>query len=162
MNDYDVLREYLSANGLKTTRQREAIFDVFRRLEGHRSVEEVYSAVKESAPDIGYATVYRTLKLLKKCGLAEEHHFGDGFARYEATHVGRDDHHDHLICTQCDRIVEFENEDIERLQEQVAASYGFVVTDHKMELYGVCAECRDAGPRRRASPSSRAKRPAPH
>ncbi|MCA9773287.1 MAG: transcriptional repressor [Myxococcales bacterium] len=135
----------MSANGLKSTRQREVIFETFRRMRGHVSVEQLYDAVRERHPEIGHATVYRTLKLLTKCGLAEEHHFGDGFARYEPGELADHEHHDHLICTQCGQIVEFENHEIERLQAQVAASHGFTVTSHKMELYGICANCRGRG-----------------
>lgn len=159
MDAHDVLRDYLAANGLKSTRQREAIFEIFRSLPGHVSVEDLYQRVREKHPEIGYATVYRTLKLLKKCGLAEEHHFADGYARYESFNVGESEHHDHLICVQCGHITEFENDEIERLQEQVAASLGFTVTEHKMELYGVCREFKETGACR-FNPNSRASHPA--
>lgn len=106
----------------------------------HISVEELYREVKRVNPRVGYATVYRTVRLLRECGLAAERHFHDGEARFE--NVEEEHHHDHLICERCGRIVEFANDAIERLQEQIAARLGFVITRHKMELYGLCAECR--------------------
>ena len=91
-------------------------------------------------PRVGYATVYRTLKLLKECGLAAERHFDDGQARYET--VEEEEQHDHIICERCGKIVEFASEELERLQDQIARILGFVVARHKMELYGMCADCR--------------------
>ncbi|MEM9194277.1 MAG: transcriptional repressor [Myxococcota bacterium] len=82
--------------------------------------------------------MYRTLKLLRDSGLAHERHFGDGVSRYEVHHD--DEHHDHLICTECGHIVEFEIEEIEHLQEKLASRKGFVLTKHRHELYGVCKE----------------------
>ena len=89
---------------------------------------------------IGAATVYRTMKILSEADLASARHFDDGQTRYEPA-LDRH-HHDHLICTSCHRIVEFENERIEALQDEVAAQHGFEVTRHKLELYGLCRDCR--------------------
>ena len=94
-------------------------------------------------PRIGYATVYRTLKLLKECGLAYERHFGDGVSRYEV--AWDDEHHDHLICIDCGKIVEFEDEGIEKLQHDVAAKHGFTLVRHRLELYGMCPDCQAKG-----------------
>ena len=92
-------------------------------------------------PAIGYATVYRTLRLLKQAGVIDERHFGDGKALYEPAH---EHHHDHLICTiSCHTIVEFENEKIEALQEKVAERNGFRMLGHKMESYGLCPNCSE-------------------
>lgn len=138
----DALRE----RSLKSTAQRDDIARVFFAIGRHISVEELYREVKQVNPRVGYATVYRTVRLLRECGLAAERHFHDGEARFE--NVEHEHHHDHLICERCGRIVEFANDAIERLQEQVAQKLGFVITRHKMELYGVCAECRTGrGPR---------------
>ena len=101
-------------------------------------------------PRVGYATVYRTVRLLRESGLAAERHFHDGEARFE--NVEEQHHHDHLICERCGRIVEFANDEIEALQERVAHELGFVISRHKMELYGICGACRTGrGPRRRES-----------
>ena len=98
--------------------------------------------MKKVNPRVGYATVYRTLKLLKECGLAAERHFDDGQARYEPTEEA-EQHHDHIICERCGKIVEFNSEELEKLQERIARFLGFVVSRHRMELYGICAECRE-------------------
>ena len=136
----EVLSRYMAEHGLKSTRQRSLIIDTFFTLHGHLSVEELWSKVREQDAKVSVATVYRTMKLLQECGLAHARNFGDGQTRYEAA-VGRD-HHDHLICTRCGRIVEFENDRIEQLQDAVAKSHGFLVTSHKMELYGLCGDCQ--------------------
>jgi Fur family transcriptional regulator, ferric uptake regulator len=124
---------------LKSTAQRDDIAHVFFASNRHISVEELYNEVKRINPRIGYATVYRTMKLLTECGLAVERHFRDGEARYESQAEGH--HHDHLICERCGKIVEFEEERIEALQAEVARRLGFQFTGHKMELYGLCREC---------------------
>jgi Fur family ferric uptake transcriptional regulator len=139
-NPIDQLRAFLADQGLKSTAQRDAILQVFVQVGAHLSAEELYARVKKSHPGIGYATVYRTLRLLAEAGLAQERHFEDGFTRYEPT--GKDAHHDHLICTRCGTIIEFENERIEALQQDVAKRNRFLVQSHKLELYGLCAGCQ--------------------
>ena len=134
------LRGYMAQNGLRLTQQRRLIADAFFRHGGHPSFEQVYARVRKRDPSIGQATVYRTLRLLVDSGLANSSRFGGAAARYEA--AAQDDHHDHLICTDCGRIVEFCNDTIEALQEQVAERHGFVIRHHTMELYGLCADCR--------------------
>lgn len=126
--------------GLKSTRQREVILEEFLRVGSHLSTEELYLRLRRKNPRIGYATVHRTLKLFAECGIAEQRHFGDGQARYEASDL--DEHHDHLICTSCGKIVEFEDPRIEQLQDEVARQHGFSIERHRLELYGCCASCR--------------------
>jgi Fur family transcriptional regulator, ferric uptake regulator len=135
------LSEYLSGQGLKSTRQRDVVLNAFVSAGRHLSAEELYLLVKKSNPGIGYATVYRTLKLLAEAGLADERRFEDGFTRYE--YNASDGHHDHLICTRCGRIIEFENERIEQLQQDVARKNRFKVQSHKLELYGLCSDCQE-------------------
>lgn len=130
---------YLAEQGLKSTRQREQILDEFLRAGAHLSAEDLYLRLRKKFPNIGYATVYRTLKLLAECGIAEERHFGDKQTRYEAT-AGQD-HHDHLVCQQCGSIIEFEDPRIEALQLEVARAHGFQISYHRLELYGTCAKC---------------------
>jgi Fur family ferric uptake transcriptional regulator len=137
LNDFEA---FLQARGLRLTGQRQRIAETFLEAEGHLSADEIYRQVKKRDARIGSATVYRTLKLLREAGLATGMSVGDGFARYEAP-SGRG-HHDHLICRACGMIVEFENGRIEALQLEVAKKHGFTVTDHKMELYGICGGCR--------------------
>jgi len=139
----------LRERGLKTTSQRDDIARVFFGAEGHLSIEELYTAVKKKNPRVGYATVYRTLKLLKEVGLAAERHFDDGQARFEPVE-GETQHHDHIICERCGKIVEFSSQELERLQERIGRFLGFVVGRHRMELYGICADCREGRRRDRA------------
>ena len=134
------LASYIAQKGLKATRQRDVIVDTFFESQGHLSVDELLEAVLKRDPNIGAATVYRTMKILTECGLASARHFDDGQTRYEPA-LDRA-HHDHLICTGCHAIVEFENERIEELQENVARHHGFTVTRHKLELYGLCKACQ--------------------
>jgi len=140
LDRFAIFKEHLRRQGLKSTAQRDDIAHVFFASNRHISVEELYNDVKRVNPRIGYATVYRTVKLLTECGLAVERHFRDGEARYESQAEGH--HHDHLICERCGKIVEFEEERIETLQAEVAHRLGFQFTGHKMELYGLCRECQ--------------------
>lgn len=137
----ETFHQWIKEQGLKSTAQRDDIAQVFFNSDRHISVEELYSEVRQINPRVGYATVYRTLKLLKECGLAAERHFADGQARFEK--VEEEHHHDHIICERCGRIVEFVHNEIEALQEEVAHRFGFVATNHKMEIYGICQECRE-------------------
>jgi len=132
------LVRYLGEHGRKQTRQREAILDIFLSAGGHLSSEEVYQAVRARHSNIGYTTVYRTMKLLCAAGVASERHFDDGVTRYEIEH----EHHDHLVCVKCGKIIEFECEAIEASQNEIAARHGFRVLRHRHELYGHCADCR--------------------
>jgi Fur family ferric uptake transcriptional regulator len=139
-NANEKLLGFLSGQGLRSTSQRDLIFSVFAEAGEHVSAEELYVLVKKKNPRIGYATVYRTLKLLAEAGLADERRFHDGFTRFEFKKT--EAHHDHLICTKCGTIIEFENERIEALQKDVARRKGFLVHTHKLELYGLCSECQ--------------------
>jgi Fur family transcriptional regulator, ferric uptake regulator len=131
--------DYAGRRGLKSTRQRDVIVDVFSRSGGHVTITELLDKVRKKDPRVGYATVYRTLRLLCEAGLADERHFGQGLARYERA---GDHHHDHLICTSCGRVEEFANPAIEELQEEVARAYRFRIASHKHEIYGICARCQ--------------------
>lgn len=137
------LARYISLQGLKSTRQRDLIADTFLALVGHHNVDELLDRVRALDARISAATVYRTMKLLTECGLALPRRFDDGQTRYEAA-IGRH-HHDHLICKNCQGIIEFEDDGIEALQQAVARRHGFLVTHHKLELYGLCAACQAAG-----------------
>ncbi len=131
------LASYLEQHHLKHTKQRDAILDAFLCASGHVTSEQIYQEVKDSNPNIGYTTVYRTMKLLCEAGLAQERHFDDGIARYEIEH----EHHDHLVCLKCGRIIEFECQMIEATQEEIAARYNFRILRHRHELYGHCEKC---------------------
>ena len=130
---------YLESHQLKQTKQREAILDVFLHAGQHVTSEDMFQRVRNDHPSIGYTTVYRTMKLLCDAGLAVERHFDDGVTRYEIEH----EHHDHLVCTKCGKIIEFECKMIESAQNEIADRYGFLVLRHRHELYGHCSSCRD-------------------
>ena len=131
--------EFIKTRGLKSTRQRDDIASWFFGVKGHLSADQIYREIQRTSPGIGFSTVYRTMKLLCESGLVNERHFHDGEALYENMST----HHDHCICTSCGKIIEFENERIEELQEAVARRFGFILKSHKMELYGLCADCRN-------------------
>lgn len=131
--------KYLSGKNLKLTSQRRLILDAFMDHGGHVSSEELYDAVKAKEPGIGQATVYRTLKLLYDAGIANEVFFGDGVSRYEPNR--EDEHHDHIVCTECLKQVEFHDPAIEDLQIRQAENHGFTLQSHRMVLYGTCRDC---------------------
>jgi Fur family ferric uptake transcriptional regulator len=133
-----LLASYLDENGLKHTKQRAAILEVFLETRGHVSSEDLFRKVRELFPHIGHTTVYRTMKILCEAGLASERHFGDEVARYEI----KQKHHDHLVCVRCGRIIEFSNSMIEGAQKDIARRHGFQLLRHRHELYGYCSECQ--------------------
>ena len=139
-NEIDVLENYISQNNLKITKQRRTVLKAFLECNTHISVEELYNNVLKTEPKVGLATVYRTLALLTKSGLALEMDFGDGQKRYESIH--NIVHHDHMVCTECGKIIEFNHPLIEKYQEEVAKENGFKITSHKLDLFGNCQDCR--------------------
>lgn len=134
------LASFIVERGLKQSRQRDAVAEAFFATPGHVSAEELVVRARAVDSRVSVATVYRTLKLLAESGLAIPRHFGEGQTRWESA-VGRS-HHDHLICTGCGGILEFANDEIERLQAAVARRHGFEVESHRLEIYGRCSECR--------------------
>ena len=138
--EMQVLMEYLQERKLKLTPHRQLILDVFLNHEGHRSVEDIYRVVRKQDPRVGYTTVYRTMKILVDCGLAREIDLADGITRYE--HLYNHEHHDHMICMQCGQSIEFYDPGIETLQDEASAQLGFKVLDHRLQIYGLCRDCR--------------------
>ncbi|PIQ88245.1 MAG: transcriptional repressor [Candidatus Omnitrophica bacterium CG11_big_fil_rev_8_21_14_0_20_42_13] len=136
----DAFAKYLLDKGIRNSRQRHAILNIFLKTEKHLTALELYNLVKKEHPGIGYATVYRSLKLLCEAGLCRELKFEDGTARYE--HLYGHKHHDHLICTSCGKFVEIIDQEIEGLQEKIFKAHGFHPQRHRMELYGVCKKCK--------------------
>jgi Fur family ferric uptake transcriptional regulator len=135
----DALARYLEDHNLKHTKQRDVILDAFLSAEKHVTSDELYQMIRDQNPNIGYTTVYRTMKLLCEAGLAQERHFDDGVTRYEI----EQQHHDHLVCVKCGKIIEFECRMIEASQDEIAAQYRFRVLRHRHELYGHCEDCQD-------------------
>lgn len=137
------LGAFMEQRGLRSTGQRRLIIDKLFETSEHVTIDQLLEAVRAVDSRVGYATVYRTMKLLAEGGLVHERKFGDGYTRYEL--ADEQAHHDHLICLSCGKITEFEEPEIEELQDRIAARYGFVVQTHKHELYGTCAECHAKG-----------------
>lgn len=121
-------------NGMKMTEQRRTIARVLSSANDHPDVEEVYRRAGKMDPRISIATVYRTVRLFEEAKIIERHDFGDGRSRYEEA---TDEHHDHLIDIQTGTIIEFQNTEIEELQEKIAKKYGMRLVGHRLELYGV-------------------------
>ena len=139
--DVQVLFAYLKEQGHKFSKKRAAVIEYFVNTDRHFTVEQLYLELKKKYTGLGYSTVYRTLKLLVDSGVATVHHFGEEDARFELVH--KEDHHDHFVCKQCGKIVEFCSGNIERLQLEVARRYGFTVEDHELQLFGLCKTCRE-------------------
>lgn len=132
----------ISSTGGKRSRSRSQIIEVFFRSGRHVTVDELTRMVRVKNRRIGSATVYRTLKLLARMGYAKELDFGEGAKRYESNLT---EHHDHLVCTECGKVSEFEEPGIEKLQEEVARQHGFTPTMHRLSIYGYCRGCDPAG-----------------
>ena len=121
-------------NGVKLTEQRKVIAKVMTESDDHPNVDELYKRVTQIDSKISIATVYRTVKLFEESGILTKHEFKGGKARYEELN---ESHHDHLIDVKSGEIIEFVDEEIEKLQKKVAEKYGYDLVDHKLELYGV-------------------------
>ena len=140
--EQEVFLKHIQRKGLKRTAQRDLILDIFLRTEEHLSSEDLYRLVQKEDPSVGQTTVYRTLKLLSEAGLAREVRFGDNRTHYE--HNYKHQHHDHMICSECGRIIEFFSAELEALKDAMAAKHRFHITQHLLRIIGICAECRRA------------------
>lgn len=138
--EQEVFLRHIQKHGLKRTTQRDLILEVFLRAEEHLSNEDLYRLVQKEDPTVGQTTVYRTLKILTEAGLAREVRFGDGRTHYE--HNYKHQHHDHMICSECGKIIEFFSAELEAIQDQMAAKHRFEIKQHLLRIIGVCAECR--------------------
>jgi Fur family ferric uptake transcriptional regulator len=138
--EQEVFHQHIQKQGLKRTAQRDLILDVFLNTEAHVSGEDLYQLVREKDSTVGQTTVYRTLRLLTDAGLAREVRFGDGRAHYE--HKYKHQHHDHMICSECGKIIEFYSPELEAIQDAMAAKHRFELTEHLLRMIGICADCR--------------------
>lgn len=132
----------LNEKDYKLTSQRRVILKaLLENGEGHLSAEDVYNLVKLKNPEIGLATVYRTLELLAEMEVLQKMNFGDGRSRYELNE-GEVHHHHHLICLNCGLVTEFTDDLLETLEEAIASKSGFKIVDHDLKFYGLCQKCR--------------------
>lgn len=138
--EFQILDEFIRTKALRHTPQREMVLDIFLSTEGHVSIDDLYKLVKKKHPQIGYTTVYRTMRLLSLTGLCNEVDFGDGILRYE--HKYNHSHHDHLVCTKCHSFMEVSNPQIEAMQDKLAKRHSFIPTDHRLQIFGVCKKCQ--------------------
>jgi len=138
----DELKGIIKAKGMKYTEQRAIILQILVQCDDHLNAEDIHTIIQEKHPDqnVGIATIYRTLNFLEEVQLVTSLSFGKDGKRYESK---EDDHHDHLICTKCGEIVEFLDEQIEQRQEKIALKNGFKITDHSMQIYGICQSCQN-------------------
>ena len=130
----------LKREGLKVTAQRLAVLNEILNSNEHRLSEDIYIAIKENKVNVSRATVYRTLDILVQNGFARKMTLGDGGAKYE--NKIDSSHHDHLICNKCDDIIEFVNDDIERIQDEIAQKFQFKLQKHIHQLFGICKKCQ--------------------
>jgi Fur family ferric uptake transcriptional regulator len=142
-------RCYLRDRGLPVTAPRERVAEVLFTAPGHLSADDIERTLRDRGAHVGKATVYRTLELLAEAGMVVPRDFGEGFRRYERT-PGRQ-HHEHLICLECGKVIEFVNERLERMKAHIAEEYGFRHRHHRLEIFGTCPECQQ---RERIAPSS--------
>ena len=125
----------------KLTPQRKIIFRFFDNMEKHLSAEDVFNIVSEDHPEIGLATVYRTLDLLAELGILKKMNFGDNKFYYEFCSEKDNHHHHHLICLNCGKVIEFEDDLLESLEALIAKRIGFHVVDHQLKVFGFCKDC---------------------
>jgi Fur family ferric uptake transcriptional regulator len=139
-----LFRRYLKEQGLPVTKQRESIAQVVFSSAAHLSVDEVEVRLREEGAKIGKATIYRTLDLLVRARLVVEHDFGEGFKRYEHR-FGQESVNEHLICLECGKVLGFQSWEVEEVKASITQKHGFRPTRHKLEIYGLCRECQEAG-----------------
>ncbi|MEG6521867.1 Fur family transcriptional regulator [Desulfotomaculum sp. 1211_IL3151] len=136
----------LRSHDYKLTPQRQIILKVMlENKDKHLSAEDVYNLVKRKAPDVGLATVYRTLELFLEHEIVHSVNFGDGRKRYEYGDSSEGHHHHHAICLKCGKILEINEDLLEVLEKQVTQDYGFTVTDHELKIFGYCNACKEKG-----------------
>ena len=139
----DELKKIVKQKGLKYTEQREIVLNILLTAKEHLTAEEVYNQIKKEYPDsnIGIATVYRALSFLEEVDLIASITFGTDGKKYESNAKS---HHDHLICTECGKIIEFIDEKNKKRQDKIAKKNNFRITSHSMQLYGTCSECQES------------------
>ncbi len=141
---------FFRGQGYRCTKARDLILNLLFNTSEHLSAEDIYIKIHKKHPDIGLTTVYRTLDLLSRIGVVRRFDFGDGRARFEMHQpVNKKGHHHHLICTGCNRVVDYDDfveEEIElvkKTEQQISEKYGYRITDHLIQFYGVCSRCRE-------------------
>ncbi len=141
--DINIIKGKLQEEGYKLTTQRRAILKaIVDNHEGHLSCDEIYNIVKKEYPDLGIATVYRTLQLFEKLDIVCKLNFDDGCSRYELSAGSEGHHHHHLICLKCGKVTEVKLDLLEALEEEIEGEGQFTIVDHNVKFYGYCNECK--------------------
>lgn len=141
--DMNALKEDLKKKGYKLTPQRRSIVDTIIENEGqHLTAEEIYDKVKKNCPEIGLATVYRTILLLEELGVISRLELNDGCNRYEIMHSNEMHRHHHLVCNNCNKVIEVQDDLLEELETEIEKQYKFKILDHSVKFYGICSECQ--------------------
>jgi Fur family ferric uptake transcriptional regulator len=135
----ELFRQFVVTKRLRHTAQREQVLDVFLATEKHLTIQQLHDLVRKKYVGIGYATIARTVKLMCEAGICRQVDFGDGSQRFEHKHGH--EHHDHLICTKCGKLVEIYSPELERIQNDLVRKHGFVQKSHKLEVFGLCSRC---------------------
>lgn len=141
---FDIIKERLKDKGLKFTPQRRNVIDTVVESSGrHLNIEEIYNIVKKKCPEIGLATVYRTIQLLDDINVLSKLDLNDGCIRYELSINDDDDHsHHHLICRECGEVIEVKEDLLEMLENIIEQNYNFKIYDHDLRVFGICSKCR--------------------
>ena len=144
ITNFDSLKEDLKKKGYKLTPQRRSIVDAIIKNEGeHLTAEEIYDEVKLTCPEIGLATVYRTILLLEEIGVIYKLDLNDGCSRYELVHSDEEHRHHHLVCNKCKKVFEVQDDLLEELEERIEKTYKFKILDHSVKFFGICSDCCD-------------------
>jgi len=138
----EMFLQYLKDNQLRYTPQRELILNIVLKSEEHLDAEAITNIVKKQDSSVGIATVYRTLRMMTSAKFLVERFFDGTKAQFEFIDSAGE-HHDHIICSKCKKVVEFFNQDLENLQTKIASELNFKLQDHRMELFGVCQTCQN-------------------
>lgn len=137
------IKSKLHEEGYKFTRQRQAVFEsILANKEKHLSCDNIFEIIKVDYPEIGIATVYRTLQLFEKMNIVDRVDFDDGFSRYELNMNSDKDNHHHLICLDCGKVMEFKLDLLESLEDDIERSGQFKIVDHNIKFYGYCEDCQ--------------------
>lgn len=140
----DSMKELLKSGGSKLTPQRLSILDVIIEQEGnHLTIEEIYEIVKKNKPQIGVATVYRTIQLFDELGLVTKLDLNDGLYRYEINHEEEMHNHHHLICNNCSKVLEVDGDLLDEVEKKIETEYNFKILDHSLKFFGLCQDCAD-------------------
>ncbi|OHB75503.1 MAG: hypothetical protein A2Z25_07235 [Planctomycetes bacterium RBG_16_55_9] len=139
MDAKEKFAQFVAGRGLRHTVQRDRVLDVFLSTEKHLTVQELYDLVRKKHKGVGYATVARTVKLMRETGVCRQVDFGDGSQRFEHKHGH--EHHDHLICLACGKFEEIYSPKLEAIQEELVRKHGYVQESHKLDIFGLCPQC---------------------